>query len=68
MLRGRDDEERVNPVQPGDSIQIPVGTSFQFRVGEVTVLKLLLVTAPPWPGAQEAAPTEGKWAPSVEPA
>lgn len=57
----RGDRERIDELRPGDSISIPAGVSFQFRAFTGTDLKLLITTIPPWPGADEALPTEGTW-------
>ncbi|MBO9398463.1 cupin domain-containing protein [Shimia sp. R9_2] len=58
-------EERVTSLAPGVSIDIPVGTAFQYRcVGEVP-LKFICITMPPWPGDQEASHVDGAWAPTV---
>lgn len=65
IWRGRDGDERVDALRPGDSIRIPVGTAFQFRAGSEAGLSLLLATSPPWPGAQEAVPAPGRWTPGV---
>ena len=47
-------EERVTALLPGVSIDIPVGTAFQYRcVGDVP-LQFLCISMPPWPGDQEA--------------
>lgn len=64
VWRGRDAERRIDPVRAGDSVRIPVGTSFQFRAGD-SDLKLLLATMPPWPGPQEAVAADGEWAPGA---
>ena len=64
IWRGREDGERVDPLLPGNSVRIPVDTSFQIRAGEKSDLKLLLGTMPPWPGKQEAVPANGEWPPS----
>ena len=43
-------EERVTPLRSGVSIDIPVGTAFQYRnVGEVP-LRFICISMPPWPG------------------
>lgn len=61
IWRGRAREERVDRVRRGDSIRIPVGTAFQFRAATTGSLELLIATMPPWPGAQEAVSTDGRW-------
>jgi mannose-6-phosphate isomerase-like protein (cupin superfamily) len=58
IWRGRDDEpHRHDQIRAGDSLRIPVDTTFQFRAAPGSDLKLLLATMPPWPGAQEAVAT-----------
>lgn len=60
IWRGRDGETpRVDSLRAGDSVRIPVGVAFQFRASPDGDLKLLLATAPPWPGPQEAVSTPG---------
>jgi mannose-6-phosphate isomerase-like protein (cupin superfamily) len=53
-------QESVTPVKPGVALTIPLGTHFQFRAGPAG-LSFVAVTMPPWPGAQEAFATPGKW-------
>jgi mannose-6-phosphate isomerase-like protein (cupin superfamily) len=51
-------------LRPGLSLSIPTGAAFQFRnVGEET-LEIVIVTMPPWPGADEALPCDGLWEPT----
>jgi mannose-6-phosphate isomerase-like protein (cupin superfamily) len=61
MWRKLGDAEEVTEVHPGMSIAIPVGASFQFRCDGDEPLEFVGVTMPPWPGADEAVPAEGKW-------
>lgn len=61
IWRARDAEEVVDGLAEGDSIRIPAATSFQFRAAKEADLKLLMSSAPPWPGAEEALPVTGKW-------
>lgn len=57
--------ERVTALVPGVSIDIPVGTTFQYRnVGSVP-LKFICITMPPWPGDHEATHLTGAWTPTV---
>ena len=57
--------ERVTALVPGVSIDIPVGTAFQYRnVGSVP-LKFICITMPPWPGDHEATHLTGAWTPTV---
>lgn len=43
-------------VEPGDALTIPTGWRFQFSADAAATsgLRLLCVTIPPWPGAEEA--------------
>jgi mannose-6-phosphate isomerase-like protein (cupin superfamily) len=60
LWRGREGEPpRVDPLRAGDSVRIPVETTFQFQASGQGDLKLLLVTMPPWPGKHEAVPSTG---------
>src|SRR5882724_6370748 len=44
---------------PGVCATIPSGTAFQFRAD--TDLRIVAVTAPPWPGPAEAIPVPDHW-------
>lgn len=55
------DREEVLHVEPGWSLSIPVGTSFQFRNVGDEPLEFIIVTMPPWPGNHEAVPQPGHW-------
>ena len=58
-------EERVTPLRSGVSIDIPVGTAFQYRnLGEVP-LRFICISMPPWPGDTEAAHLAGVWQPTI---
>jgi mannose-6-phosphate isomerase-like protein (cupin superfamily) len=48
-------------VEPGTCLTIPVGTHFQFRNPGREPLCFLIVTTPPWPGAQEAVRVQDYW-------
>ena len=52
-------------VKEGDSINIPVGNSFQFRNTGTENLCVLIATIPNWPGEEEGTmetiPVEGFW-------
>jgi mannose-6-phosphate isomerase-like protein (cupin superfamily) len=64
--RAPDGAERVDEVGPGLSLDIPVGTSFQFRALGDEPLSAVGVTMPPWPGDGEAIVVKGPWEPTVE--
>jgi mannose-6-phosphate isomerase-like protein (cupin superfamily) len=58
-------EERVTPLLPGVSIDIPVGTAFQYRnVGKIP-LTFICISMPPWPGDKEATHLAGAWQPTI---
>jgi mannose-6-phosphate isomerase-like protein (cupin superfamily) len=59
------EEERVTVLVPGVSIDIPVGTAFQYRNVGDEPLKFICVTMPKWPGAQESTYVEGNWTASI---
>jgi mannose-6-phosphate isomerase-like protein (cupin superfamily) len=63
----RDDgvENGVTTLVPGTSIDIPVGTSFQYRNVSDVDLKFICISMPPWPGDSEASYVEGIWQPTV---
>jgi mannose-6-phosphate isomerase-like protein (cupin superfamily) len=58
-------EERVTPLQSGVSIDIPVGTAFQYRNVGKAPLTFICISMPPWPGDSEATHLAGPWAPTV---
>jgi mannose-6-phosphate isomerase-like protein (cupin superfamily) len=62
MWRRRGAQEEIVPLRPGVALSIPVGTAFQFRNLGDGPLDVVLVTMPPWPGAEEAMPAAGPWA------
>jgi mannose-6-phosphate isomerase-like protein (cupin superfamily) len=55
----------IEPVAPGVSITIPLGTAFQFRSLDQEPLTFLAITMPPWPGEKEAYRVEGAWTPNL---
>ena len=57
--------EDVTTLEAGVSIDIPVGTSFQYRCTGADPLRFLCIAMPRWPGNQEAAVVEGPWTPTV---
>ncbi|MBT8475430.1 MAG: cupin domain-containing protein [Alphaproteobacteria bacterium] len=65
IWRRDDTEERITPLVAGVSIDIPVGTVFQYRSTGDTPLKFICITMPPWPGDHEATYLEGAWDPTV---
>ena len=63
----RDDgkESSIIVLVPGTSIDIPVGTAFQYRNVSNVELKFICVTMPPWPGESEATFVKGIWQPTI---
>lgn len=65
IWRRDETEERVTSLVPGVSIDLPVGTAFQYRNVGDTPLKFICISMPPWPGDHEASLVTGAWAPSI---
>lgn len=62
----RDDAgEEITALRTGVSVDIPVGTAFQYRCDGGEPLKFICVTMPPWPGQQEATIIDGPWRPNA---
>jgi mannose-6-phosphate isomerase-like protein (cupin superfamily) len=53
--------ESMTVLEPGVSIDIPVGTAFQYRCSGEQPLRFLCISMPPWPGDAEATIIEGPW-------
>lgn len=58
-------DERVTQLVAGVSIDIPVGTAFQYRNTGLVPLKFICITMPPWPGDHEASYLKGAWTPTI---
>jgi mannose-6-phosphate isomerase-like protein (cupin superfamily) len=54
--------EEVTPLEPGVGVTLLLGVEFQFRSIGAAPLVLVIATAPPWPGADEAVAVTGRWA------
>ena len=65
MWRRSPDLEEIVDVEPGVSITIPLGTSFQFRSLSHEPLSAVGTTMPPWPGEDEAFAVDGVWKPTI---
>ena len=65
IWRKKGSESGVTALVPGTSIDIPVGTTFQYRNIVDSDLKFICIAMPPWPGDSEATHVDGKWEPSV---
>ena len=63
----RDDgkESSITALVPGTSIDIPVGTAFQYRNVSDVDLKFICISMPPWPGDSEATYVKGIWQPTI---
>jgi mannose-6-phosphate isomerase-like protein (cupin superfamily) len=57
--------ERIEALNPGTAVAIPLGTAFQYRAEAGAPLAFVAITMPPWPGMDEALPAAGPWAPTV---
>ena len=55
------DAESVVDVELGVSLNIECGTHFQFRSTGDEDLRLVIVTVPAWPGAEEARRVRDHW-------
>jgi mannose-6-phosphate isomerase-like protein (cupin superfamily) len=65
IWRRQDSRERTDPLAPGTSLTIPLGTAFQFRAEAGSPLAFVAITMPPWPGMDEALPALGPWTPTI---
>ncbi|STX51749.1 Uncharacterised protein [Legionella busanensis] len=52
IWRKNSEEEKITPLSAGISIDIPLGTSFQYRSDEDDLV-FICITMPPWPGSDE---------------
>lgn len=58
-------ESCITTLIPGTSIDIPVGTAFQYRNVSDMDLKFICIDMPPWPGESEARFVNGIWQPTI---
>ena len=65
IWRRQEGAERIDPLAPGTSLTIPLGTAFQFRAESGSALAFIAITMPPWPGMDEALTAHGPWTPTV---
>jgi mannose-6-phosphate isomerase-like protein (cupin superfamily) len=65
LWRKSDNQEEIVHVDAGVSLTIPLGTSFQFRSLGNEPLVMVVITMPPWPGADEAYEVRGAWEPTI---
>jgi mannose-6-phosphate isomerase-like protein (cupin superfamily) len=57
--------EATTALRPGMTIDIPVGTAFQYRCTGREPLRFLCISIPPWPGDHEASRIDGPWVPTA---
>jgi mannose-6-phosphate isomerase-like protein (cupin superfamily) len=57
--------EETTLLEPGVSIDISVGTAFQYRCTGRDQLQFLCISMPRWPGDEEATVIEGPWNPTA---
>ena len=57
--------EETTVLRTGVSIDIPVGTAFQYRCTGADPLQFLCITMPRWPGDDEATFIKGPWKPNA---
>lgn len=65
LWRSMDGDEQTVELKPGASATIPFGANFQFLSDGDRPLRIVIATMPPWPGDDEAIPTDGPWEPTV---
>ncbi|HSG86819.1 MAG TPA: hypothetical protein VLA23_10815 [Candidatus Limnocylindrales bacterium] len=65
--RAADGREDVTRLVPGISVDIPLGTTFQYRCTGSVALEFTCTAMPPWPGDDEAVIADGPWVPLVDP-
>ncbi len=61
IWRKQGEHEAVVTLQPGQCLTIPLGTHFQFRAASGQSVSVIVATAPPWPGDDEAIEVNGPW-------
>ena len=57
--------ESVTELRPGVSVDIPLGTAFQYRCTGREPLTFICTALPPWPGDDEAVLLDGPWVPDT---
>lgn len=65
IWRRDDTGEETTVLETGVSIDIPVGTAFQYRCDGADPLRFLCISMPRWPGDNEATVIEGPWQPTA---
>jgi mannose-6-phosphate isomerase-like protein (cupin superfamily) len=67
LWRELDGTDETVELSSGTCVTIPTGAAFQFRSDGDHPLRMLMLTIPPWPGAEEAIASCGHWQPGVTP-
>ena len=57
--------EETTDLMAGVTIDVPLGTAFQYRCTGAEPLEFLCISMPLWPGAHEATHIEGPWQPNA---
>jgi mannose-6-phosphate isomerase-like protein (cupin superfamily) len=65
IWRRDDSGEETTDLRAGVTIDLPVGTAFQYRCTGSDALEFLCVTMPRWPGDTEATVIDGPWEPTA---
>ena len=65
--RSPDGHETITQLIPGVSVDITLGTAFQYRCTGSVPLVFTCTAMPPWPGDHEAVIVDGPWVPCVDP-
>ncbi|MCF6776226.1 hypothetical protein L3V83_06520 [Thiotrichales bacterium 19X7-9] len=64
IWRKNNDQEQITELKAGITIDIPLGTDFQYRSNKDDLV-FICITMPPWSGSDEASYVEnGHWLPS----
>jgi mannose-6-phosphate isomerase-like protein (cupin superfamily) len=63
--RDPEGREEVTLLAAGTAIDLPLGTTFQFRGTGRGPLAVIILTMPRWPGPDEAIVSNGPWSATV---
>lgn len=64
VWRKEGNQEAITELTAGVTIDIPIGTHFQYRNTGNEEFKFICVTMPPWPGHHESIYVAGYWNPT----
>lgn len=66
IWRRQGEVEQITDLVEGVTIDIPLGTDFQFRSNHGVTLEFVCITTPPWPGEGEVKHLDdGAWLPTA---